>query len=363
MRETLKLVIEKRLNEFRKKLNNKKCDGALICKRENYMYISGFTGTSAYIVVTMDEAFLLTDFRYVKQAKLQAPLFKVIKYQGDLIPALNDLLKQTRLEVLGFEESYVTYQMYKKYRDKLEVSKLVPLEGITEELRLTKDEVEVEKIKKAVEIADSAFMHITGFLKPGVREIEVAAELEYFMKKQGASGPSFETIVASGQRSAMPHGVASEKKIQKGDTVTMDYGAVYDGYCSDMTRTVFIGQPDEEMRKIYDVVLKAQLEALEGAWAGLTGKEIDSIARDYISKAGYDDYFGHGLGHGVGLEIHEKPRLSPLGSEEIKNGMVVTIEPGIYLEGIGGVRIEDMIVVNDKKPIKLTSSTKDIIVL
>lgn len=363
MKSKNNVYIQGRLSKIREKLKKQDIDGALVTKRENYIYLSGFTGTSAYLVITQNDAVLLTDFRYVGQASVQAPLFEIVQYQGSIIIALNEVLKKKGVNRLGFEDSSVTYNNYSEFKDKLTVNDFVPLSGMIEAMRMIKDESEVGIIKKAVEIADNAFTHILGFLKPGITETEVAAELEYFMKKCGAKGASFETIVASGKRASMPHGVASEKKLEMGDVITLDYGAIYNEYCSDMTRTVFLGKPDDELRKIYGIVLDAQLKGLESAQKGLTGKEIDNTARDIISKNGYGSNFGHGLGHGVGLEIHEDPRLSPSGVYAMENGMVVTVEPGIYVNGLGGVRIEDMIVINGDKPLILTGSTKDLIVI
>ena len=208
-------------------------------------------------------------------------------------------------------------------------------------MRMLKDEDEIALIQRAAEIADAAFAHILGFLKPGLTEKEVALELEIFMRKQGASGPSFETIVASGWRSSLPHGVASDKVLESGDFVKMDFGAMYDGYCSDLTRTVVLGQPSERQREIYTIVLEAQKLAIDAAKAGMTGAELDKIARDHITSHGYGETFGHSLGHGIGLEIHEGPRIGATGSDLLKPGMVITIEPGIYLSKWGGVRIED----------------------
>lgn len=353
----------KRLENFRAKLKEKGIDAAIIAKSPNYFYLSGFTGSFAYLVITRDDAVLVTDFRYREQARLEAPLFEVMEYSDNIYSFLNGILKSKNIEILGFEEDYITYKKFKEFEEKFSVKELKPLEGMVEVMRMKKDKMELEIIKKAVEIADNAFSHILEFIKPGVREIEIAAELEYFMKKQGAKGTSFETIVASGVRSALPHGVASEKVIEHGDVVTMDFGAVFKGYCSDMTRTVFVGKPKEELVKIYNTVLTAQKAALEGAVKGLTGKKIDAVAREIICREGFGFNFGHGLGHGVGIEIHEEPRLSPLGDVVMDDGMVVTVEPGIYVNGLGGVRIEDMIVINGDHPDVLTASKKDMIVL
>lgn len=355
--------LRKRLETIRSKIKENEIDGILITKRENYTYLSGFTGSSAYLVITSDSADLITDFRYIEQATKQAPLFNIIKYKGNVAIEINNALKRNNVEKLGFESIDLTYDKYEDYSSKFEVKELIPLKNIIESIRMIKDSEELQFIKKAVEIADGAFLNVLPLIKPGILETEVSAEIEYFMKKQGAQGSSFQTIVASGARSAMPHGVASNKEIKNGDVIIMDYGAIYQGYCSDITRTIFLGKPDEKMTKIYDIVLRAQKEALNGAHKGLKGREIDSIAREIINNSGYEKNFGHGLGHGVGLEIHEEPRFAPSDDNTMENGMVVTVEPGIYVEGYGGVRIEDMIVIKDDQPEILTRATKELIVL
>jgi Xaa-Pro aminopeptidase len=355
--------IAKRIEKLRILIKGKKVDAVLVTKRENYIYLSGFTGDSAYLVITQDAAILLTDSRFTEQAGIQAPRYEIIEYRGSFAKALNDVLKSRNIDTLGFEEYDMSYERYLEYREKLSVREFIPFGKAIEELRMVKGSDEIETIRKAVKIADDAFTHILGFIKPGVAEIEIAAELEYFMKINGATGPSFETIIASGKRSSMPHGTASSKKVEPGDTITLDFGALYENYCSDMTRTVFVGEPDSEMKRIYGIVLEAQLKSIEGARKGLTGKEIDFIARDIIYKAGFENNFGHGLGHSVGLEIHEEPRLSVSGEIAMENGMAVTVEPGIYVPGLGGVRIEDIIVINDDKPIVLTQSVKDLTVI
>ncbi len=358
-----KQIIEARLKKLRKALINKGIGAAFVTKRENFIYLSGFTGSSAYLLITQDKAILVTDFRYVEQASSQAEDYTIVQYQGKLNDTLNELLKANGIENLGFEDIDLNYESYMNFEKNLEVKEFLPMGNTVEGLRLIKNPLEIETIKKSAGIADSAFAHILGFVKPGVSELELAAEIEHHMKKLGAKGQSFEMIVASGQRSSMPHGVASGKKLQQGDAITFDFGAIYDEYCSDMTRTVFLGQPEPKMEKIYGIVLEAQMKALEGVKAGLTGKEIDLIARDIIDKAGYGKNFGHGLGHGVGLEIHEAPRLSPMGDIKMQDGMVVTVEPGIYVSGLGGVRIEDLVVVSGQKPDILSKSTKEMIII
>lgn len=352
-----------RLAKLRKKMDAKGLDAVLVLMRENCTYLSGFTGTSACLVISRGDAILITDFRYAEQASLQAPLYEIVKYEGNAVAAIGEVLKSRGMDKVGFEETYLAYNKYIEYREKLGIKEFLPLEGAIENLRMVKDEKEINIIKKAVEIADNAFAHVLKYIKPGVSEIDIAAEIEYFMRKSGAFKASFDTIVASGERSSMPHGVASERKLKHKDAVTLDFGALYSDYCSDMTRTIFLGIVDNEMKKIYNIVLDAQLKAIEGAFSGLSGREIDKIARDAINKAGYGNNFGHGLGHGVGLQIHEEPRFSPNGHIEMKDGMVMTVEPGIYIKGYGGVRIEDIIVINGSEPVILTKSAKDMIII
>lgn len=355
--------IDKRLKKFRELLEGKGIDAALVSRREDVIYLSGFTGSSGTLLISQKESRLVTDFRYVEQAAIQTPSYEVVQYRGALTGSLNDLIKKDGYKNIGIEEYYLTLERYEDYKANIQVETLLPMGNLISNLRMVKSTSEIEIIKKAVIIAENAFDHILSYIKPGVKELEIAAELEYSMKKQGAKGASFETIVASGVRSAMPHGTASEKVIEMGDAITMDFGCIYEDYCSDMTRTVFLGNPGEEMRKIYGIVLEAQLKALEGAHRGLAGKEIDGIARKIIAGNGYEKNFGHGLGHGVGLEVHEAPRLSPAGDIMMEDKMVVTVEPGIYIHGLGGVRIEDMIIINSDAPEVLNKASKDIIII
>jgi len=358
-----KEILSSRLSTFRSKIRDLKIDGALITKRENYMYLSGFSGSSANLLITDKKAYLLTDFRYIEQSTKQAPFFEVVKHKPDIIDTIYEIVNSECLKKLGFEDRSLSYALYKLFADKFVDTELIGIGLAVDDMRSIKDAQEIETINRAVQIADDAFLHVLTMIKPGITELDVAAELEYKMKKLGASSASFETIVASGIRSSMPHGVASEKKLELGDAITMDFGAMYNHYCSDITRTVFLGQPDKKLIDIYNLVLKAQLTSEKGAVRGLTGKEVDKIARDIIYENGFEGKFGHGLGHGVGLEIHESPRLSVGGDNILENNMAVTIEPGIYVEGLGGVRIEDTIIIKDDNPIVLTKSTKELIIL
>ena len=351
-----------RLGKLRKELDKRGFGAALITKRENVRYMSGFTGTDTCLVITGNSQVLITDSRYTEQARIQSPGWRIIESKSITPEIISQVLAEDGCNCLGFEGNDMVYKSFIELKQKLNLE-MVPMDAIVEKQRIIKDKSEIEMIRKAVEIADKAFEYILGVIKPGIIEREVSCELEYFMKKIGADREAFETIVASGSRSSMPHGVASDKRIMNGDVVTLDFGAVYNGYCSDITRTIFVGEPDEEMKKVYDIVLNAQLSALERVSEGMHGKEIDSIAREYIVKSGYGDFFGHGLGHGVGLEIHEEPRLSPRSDAIMENGMTVTVEPGIYLPGKAGVRIEDLVVINGSKPEILTASNKAMSVL
>ncbi|NLX77416.1 MAG: aminopeptidase P family protein [Clostridiaceae bacterium] len=354
-----------RLNNLRKAMRDEGLEGFLITSRQNTFYFTGFTGSTSKCLVTMEKAYLVVDFRYAIQARQQVfQGIEVIEYEKSFNDTLNALCLDEKISGLGIEGDDITFSGYKSLKESLTgVSSFRDLQNRLNEIRMIKDETEIEKIQKAVDIADRVFEYILPFLKPGVKEIDIASEMEYEMKKLGAKGPSFETIVASGPRSALPHGVAGLRELKSGDAVVLDFGAIYEGYCSDITRTVFIGKPSEELFKIYNIVLKAQLEAINNARTGMTGRELDNHARNIIYGAGYEKCFGHGLGHGVGVEIHEKPSVSPRGDDILKSGMVFSIEPGIYIEGTGGVRIEDLVLLTDEGVKVLTAAKKDLIVL
>jgi len=355
--------LEKRLAVLREKLAANNLSAAFIYSKENRRYISGFTGSTGYVIVTADKAYFVTDFRYRDQAQQQCVGFEVIIHGSSLICQLKETLSNSNVKTLGIEEGTMTVAFYENLKSSLDNVELLPLKGIMDELRLYKDAEEIENIAKAAAIADDAFTHILSFIKPGIREVEVAVELEYFCKKHGAAEMSFDSIVASGVRSSLPHGVFSQKVINNGEFLTLDFGCVYNGYCSDMTRTVFVGKADEKQKKIYNTVLEAQQKALEQIKPGILGKEVDKIARDIITAAGYGENFGHGLGHGVGLAVHEEPRLSPLGERVLEANMVVTDEPGIYIAEYGGVRIEDLVLITEEGNRVLSKSPKHLIEL
>lgn len=354
-------MIEKRIEKVFER--DDKIEAVFISKKENVRYLSNFKGDDSFLLLTKDKGkYLLTDFRYLEQAQEEAIEFEIIDYKGKLYETILDILSQHNIHSLCFEGYHLTFSIFSDMKEKI-AKNLYPLSFSIDEIRAVKDEEEIEVIKKAVEIADRAFEHILKFIKPGVSENEIVAELNYFILKAGAKGFSFEPIVASGKRSSLPHGTATAKKIEHGDVVTIDFGCNFDGYMSDMTRTIFVGKPDNIMLRIYNIVKEAQQKAEEFIKEGVKCSEIDKIARDYIGSFGYIEKFGHSLGHGVGLEIHELPRLSPKSEAILKENMVVTVEPGIYLEGFGGVRIEDLVVVKRDGCKILTDSTKEIIIL
>lgn len=351
-----------KLTKLREALETNELDAILITSPINRRYVSGFTGTAGVAIISKNDACFITDFRYKSQATTQAKDFKVVEHKQLIELEIRDQLKNMRVRRLGFEQGTVTFSQYEKYKAIFE-TKLIPVSGIVEALRSIKTAEELAIIKTAAKIADDAFEHIQGYIKPGVKEIDVSNELEFYMRKMGATSSSFDTIVASGERSALPHGVASDKKIQTGELVTLDYGALYQGYCSDITRTVAVGEINEQLRTIYDTVLEAQLLGVDGIKPGITGKEADAITRDYITEKGYGEYFGHSTGHGVGLEVHETPSLAARSEQKLESGMVVTIEPGIYVPDIGGCRIEDDLVVTDSGNERLTFAKKEFIQL
>ncbi|MUK87156.1 M24 family metallopeptidase [Ornithinibacillus sp. L9] len=351
-----------KLTKLRTALQENDLDALLIASPINRRYVTGFTGTAGVAIVSKDDARFITDFRYTGQATEQAKDFTVIEHKQLIELEIADQLKQLNVKRLGFEKSHMTYATYENYKKVID-AELVPTSEIVENIRLIKTEDELSIMKKAAQIADQAFEHIQGFIKPGVKEIDVSNELEFFMRKQGATSSSFDIIVASGFRSAMPHGVASTKEIQSGELVTLDYGALYQGYCSDITRTFAVGEISDELRNIYNTVLEAQLRGVDGIKPGMSGKEADALTRDYITEKGYGEYFGHSTGHGLGMEVHEGPGLSYRNEGKLEQGMVVTVEPGIYVPNVGGCRIEDDIVITENGNERLTTSPKELIQL
>lgn len=357
-------MFKDRIEKLRESMKREKLDGVLLTGDPNRNYLSGFTGNESYSLITQDNAFFITDSRFTEQAQQQVVDYEVMEYSksGPFVDFLSQLVEKNGVGRLGFEEDIVTYNIYSLYRSKLSCE-LAPLNGIVENIRMIKDDEELELIKSAAEIADKTFSHMLDYIKEGMTEREIGLELEFYMKKLGASALSFPSIVASGLRSSLPHGEATERVVRSGEFLTLDFGCIYKEYCSDMTRTLVIGGPSDRMIEIYNVVLEAQELALKEYKPGVPTAVVDAFARDYITEKGYGRYFGHSLGHGVGREIHESPIIGYRNKNELKEKMVVTDEPGVYIPGFGGVRIEDLLVVTANGGEALSKSPKELICL
>lgn len=350
------------LTKLRGRFDTLGIDAILITNPYNRRYMTNFTGTAGVALISKEAALFITDFRYTTQAKEQAVDFDIIEHTGPINEEIAKQIDRLQIQSLGFEQSDVTFETYQAYKKAFQ-TELVPTSQVVETIRLVKSADELTILKQAAKIADDAYEHILNYIKPGVREIDVANELEFFMRKQGATSSSFDIIVASGYRSALPHGVASEKVIETGELVTLDYGALFNGYISDITRTVAVGEVSDQLKEIYDIVLEAQIRGVEGIKPGMTGIEADALTRDYITEKGYGEYFGHSTGHGIGLEVHEGPGLSFRSPTVLEENMVVTVEPGIYIPEVGGCRIEDDIYLTKDGNERLTFATKEFITL
>jgi len=334
----------------------------LVTSLENIRYLSGFTGSDATLLLTKDEKYLLTDSRYTTQAWGETQGYSIVEYVKK-VQGIVDVIMERHLSRVGIESQHVTYALFSDLTAKLDKTELAPLDDQIRTARVRKDASEVQSLKEAVAVAEKALQTRLDLIKPGIAEGELAQEIEFEMRRLGAESMAFETIVASGYRGALPHGRASEKKLQKGDLVVIDFGARVDGYHSDETCTVFLGRPTKEQRKVYSVVKDAHDRAISSIRPGLPFTEIDRIAREYIKQQGYGPHFGHGLGHGVGLAVHEEPRVSFDSPGVVETGMVFTIEPGIYIPDWGGVRIEDMVLVRRGGCEVLTQIDKSLTIL
>ncbi len=353
-----------KLQNLRRRIEEEELDAILISSSENRRYMSGFTGSAGWLLISRDDATLATDFRYIEQAGNQATDFRIHRIQRGL-GWFTDWTAEHGVKRIGFESQDVTVSTHRAFLRAIDEAEnvneleLVPTSGIVEKLRVYKDANELALLTEAIRIADEAIDEVGPQIEPGVTEEAVAWELEKAMRERGAEMISFDTIVGAGPNGALPHHRADETVIRRNDAIVIDMGAKYQGYCSDLTRTVFVGEPDDKFRKVYDIVLQAQLAAEEQVRAGMTGKEADAIARDIIADAGYGEDFGHSLGHGVGLAVHEYPHVGPTAEEDVlEDGMVFTIEPGIYLPGWGGVRIEDIVVLENGKARVISKAKK-----
>ena len=350
-----------RLEKIRARLRDEKIEALLIGQPENRRYASGFTGSAGYLVISAERAVILTDFRYVEQVGRQAPHFELVRLEPPgMVKHLPEEVKDLGITELGFEAPYLSFSLHRTFSEALgEIgARLVPTSGIVEGLRAVKDAEELELIARAVAVADEGIGHIREILRPGLTESQIAWELEKYLREHGAEALAFPTIVAAGENAALPHHRTSDRAVQAGEPVIIDFGATVDGYRSDCTRTLIVGSGDGRFAEIYDLVLEAQLAGIAALRAGPKAGEIDAVARDLITEAGHGPAFGHSLGHGIGLEVHELPFLRDKGEDILQPNMVVTIEPGVYLPGWGGVRIEDMAVIEPDGARVLTAAPK-----
>jgi Xaa-Pro aminopeptidase len=352
-----------RLGRLRALMAAKGQGALLISQPENIRYLSGFTGSSGWLLISGRNAILATDFRYIRQAKGEAPHFEVIRTKGELRDWLPGTVSDLGWHKLCFEANSISYESYRKLSEATRTNQvsleLIPTTGIVEQLRSIKEPEELRFITKAVELADAAIEQARDVIRVGMTEKEAAWEIEKTLRQRGSEGIAFEIIVASGPNSALPHARPTEKAFCSGEPLLIDMGARVGGYCSDLSRTLFLGTANKAFQEIYRIVLKAQAAAIEGIKSEMPASQADRLARSIIEQAGHGDDFGHGLGHGVGLAIHESPTLNPSSSDSLADGMVFTIEPGIYVAGQGGVRIEDMVILEDGRARVLTKASKD----
>jgi Xaa-Pro aminopeptidase len=355
------LEIKNRIKKLLERLVEKDIEAILISQPENRRYLSGFDGSAGFLLISNKDTILATDFRYIEQAKKQAPDYKLFQVIGDIKSWFPRLIDGLNLRRLGFEADYISFDLHSRLSSILDDSELqlqlVPVTGLVEPLRAIKEPEELELITKAVAISDAAFEYVTSTIHAGMTELEIAWELEKALHEVGSQSMPFEIIVASGANAALPHAKPSQRTIQSGEPIVFDLGARVQGYSSDLSRTICLGKTDDTFQKVYQTVEEAQQAAIAQITAGMTGVEADSLAREVIERAGYGDAFGHGLGHGLGLAPHEQPSLSPNSQDKLVDGMVFTIEPGIYLAGWGGVRIEDTVVMENGK-IRLLSQAE-----
>lgn len=354
--------MNQRLARLREAMAQQGIDALIVSQAENRRYLSGFTGSAGTLLISAERALLATDFRYFEQAKRQAADFELVELGTEPVATLAAKVTELDAKHLGFEGHVVTVETYEQWKAAFPNVEWVRTSGIVEGLRQVKDAHELAAIEAAVRIADEGMAHIEAWLRPGVTEKEIAWELEVYMRTHGAAGLAFNTIVASGPNAALPHAVPTDRAVQVGDCVTIDMGALYDGYCSDLTRSFCLGRADERYRAAWDTVLQAQLAAEAAIRGGCAGDAIDGVARRIIYEAGYEGKFGHGLGHGVGLAIHENPRFSQTCKDAILAGAVMTVEPGVYDPAWGGVRIEDMVLVTEQGCRVLTQAPKRMVV-
>lgn len=358
-------MVKERVEKVRIRMEEKGLPALLVSHPPNIFYLSGFSGSSGRLLLTEKRMVLYTDFRYMEQAAKEAPFCEIVKMAAanSLFQQIWGILKDEGVSAVAVEEANLTLQEFNRLKTVNSSLKALPCSDVVEEIRAVKEEREIDSIIAAVHIADDALRDTLPFLKPGISEREFAAELEYRMRLGGAAGISFPTIVASGARSALPHGLAETRIMGEGELIVVDFGAVWNGYCSDMTRTFVMGEPTSQQEHIHALVCNAQEIALQTIKAGAQASAVDAVVRKYFEEEGYGAAFGHGLGHGVGVEVHERPTLSPLGKDDLQENMVFSVEPGIYLQGQGGVRVEDLVVLRPKGPQVITGSGRGLSVI
>lgn len=352
-------MLSNRVLKARGALQRTGADILLITNLSNIRYLSGFTGSEGTLVLSPSAGWFLTDSRYTSQAVAQVQGAQVIEFANRL-DSLVSVVKESGAASIAFEAGHMSVQAFRDLESRLPGIRFVPADSELTLLRAVKDAEELKTLARVAEIASQSLLQILPLVKPGAVESELAWALEVAMRERGAEGKSFDFIVASGERGALPHGRASEKRLAAGELVTFDYGALFEGYCSDETATVSLGEPDSRQREVYETVRVAQQLAIEAVRPGVSFKDVDAKARDYIASKGFGQYFGHGLGHGIGIDIHEPPTASPRSTQVIEEGMVFTVEPGIYIPGFGGVRIEDSVVVESDGCRRITQVPKQL---
>jgi Xaa-Pro aminopeptidase len=355
-------MLSNRISKARGCLERTGADLLIVSNLSNIRYLTGFTGSEALLVLSQAEGWFLTDSRYTSQAGAEVTGARVLEV-ANRMEALASILTEAATAKIAFEANFTSVSVYQELVRRVPGVEFVPADAELSAIRSVKDAGELQTLERVAAIASRAFQEITGEIRPGALESEVAWALEVAMRRGGAEGKSFDFIVASGVRGALPHGRASDKVIAAGELVTVDFGALYQGYCSDETVTVCLGEPDERQREVYETVRLAQQLAIEAVRPGISFREVDAKARDYIAAQGFGQYFGHGLGHGIGLDVHEPPTASPRGTGIVEEGMVFTVEPGIYIPDWGGVRIEDSVVVERDGCRRITQVPKALIIL
>ena len=355
-------IFNKRINAVKDMLSSKQA--ALVTDEISIFYFTGFPHSEGYLMITPDNSYLLVDFRYIEAAQNTVKSSDVVIFSNPF-ETINNLISANNTEEILLEADKITVSAFRTMQKeiKAELTGDEKLSQFIKDLRIIKSADEIEKLKTAQNIAEKAYLEVLNMVKPGITERQIALELEYLMKKNGAEKIAFDLITVTGKKTSLPHGVPTDVEVRNGDFVTFDIGAVYEGYHSDMTRTVAVGEVSDKKRQIYDIVLKSHLAGLDAVRAGVSGFDVDKVCRDIIKDAGYGEFFGHGTGHGVGLEIHEEPRVSPKGETILKSGMIITVEPGIYLPDEFGVRIEDTVLVTDNGYETFAHIPKELIIL